>query len=162
MVRIIPFFRIKYETRLGPSEVLKRIRGKVAMPEWRVTLPRMIQYRIMTGKIIGNEFELSNNRYGLTHGRANFLLIMKGTVRAEKQSGLTIIDVAVRPSETIVWLYSILSVLMILLARYVINKGLVLPAIISIFFVVAPYLSLLSQLSGAIDSYRRFMEEEIL
>ena len=119
MVRIIPFFRIKYETRLGPSEVLERIRGKVAMPEWRVTLPRMIQYR-------------------------------------------TIIDVAVRPSETIVWLYSILSVLMILLARYVINKGLVLPAIISIFFVVAPYLSLLSQLSGAIDSYRRFMEEEIL
>lgn len=73
MGKIIPFFRLKYETHLSPIQVLERIQDKVANPERAITIPKLIQYSIITEKIIGNEFEVSNTRYGLTHGRMNYL-----------------------------------------------------------------------------------------
>ena len=80
MGRIIPFFRMNYETKLTPAQVLERIQDKVARPECGITISKVIDYRIMTGKVIGNEFEVANSRYGLTHGRLNYLLIMKCSV----------------------------------------------------------------------------------
>lgn len=162
MGRIIPFFRIKYETKLTPAQVLERIQSKVARPEWGITISKIIEYRIITGKVTGNEFEVSNSRYGLTHGRLNYLLIMKGSVKADKQSGTTTIDLTVQPPDATIFFYIIFSTLMILLARYGIKIADVMPTVIGIVFVVAPYLSLLLQLPKSIGVYRRFIEEDVL
>lgn len=162
MSRFIPFYRLKYETKLTPKQVLERIQSKVVYPEWGITISKMIDYKIMTGKVTGNEFEVANNRYGLTHGRLNYLLIMKGSVKADKQSGITTIHVTVQPPEGTILLYVIFSTLMILLARYTIKIGVVMPAVMSILFTVMPYLSLLFKLPRSIIVYRRFMEEDIL
>lgn len=162
MGRFIPFFRMKYETRLTPKQVLERIQSKVVHPEWGITISKMIDYKIMTGKVTGNEFEVANSRYSLTHGRLNYLLIMKGSVKAEKQSGITTIHVTVQPPDGTILFYIIFSTLMILLARYTIKIGDVMPAVMSILFVVMPYLSLLFQLSKSIGVYRKFMEEQVL
>ncbi|AEW02208.1 hypothetical protein A4D02_34595 [Niastella koreensis] len=162
MARFIPFLRIKYETKLTPKQVLERIQDKVAYPEWGITISKMIDYRIMTGRVTGNEFEVSNSRYGLSHGRLNYLLIMKGSVKADKQSGITTIHITVQPPDGTILFYIIFSTLMILLARYTIKVGDVMPAVISILFVVMPYLSLLFKLHRSIVVYRRFIEEDIL
>jgi hypothetical protein len=162
MGRFIPFFRLKYETKLTPKQVLERIQDKVAYPEWGITISKMIEYKIMTGRVTGNEFEVSNTRYGLSHGRLNYLLIMKGSVKADKQSGITTIHVIVQPPDGTILFYIIFSMLMILLARYTIKTGEVMPAVVSILFVVMPYLSLLFKLQRSIVVYRRFIEEDIL
>ncbi len=162
MAKIIPFFRLKYETHLSPIQVLERIQDKVAKPEWAITIPKLIQYGIITGKIIGNEFEVSNTRYGLTHGRMNYLLIMKGSVQSAKQSGVTTISLTIQPPTATTFFYIIFSSLMILLARYAIRHADVTLAVISIIFVVAPYLSLIFQLPKSIHVYRRFIEQDIL
>lgn len=162
MSRFIPFFRKKYETKLTPKQVLERIQSKVAYPEWGITISKMIDYKIMTGKVTGNEFEVSNSRYGLTHGRLNYLLILKGSVKADKQSGITTISLTVQPPDGIILFYIIFSMLMILLARYAIKIADVMLALMSILFVVMPYLSLLFKLHRSITVYRRFIEEDIL
>ncbi|HTI91144.1 MAG TPA: hypothetical protein VL727_11190 [Puia sp.] len=160
--KIIPFFRLRYETHLSPVQVLERIRDNVAKPEWAITTPKLIQYSIITGKITGNEFEVSNTRYGLTYGRMNYLLIMKGSVQSEKQSGVTSISLIIQPPTATTCFYIIFSALMILLARYAIRHGDVMLAVFSIIFVVVPYLSLVFQLPKSIHVYRRFIEQDIL
>ena len=162
MGKIIPFFRLKYETHLSAIQVLERIRSKAAKPERAITIPKLIQYNIMTGKIIGNEFEVSNSRYGLTYGRMNYLLIMKGSVQSEKQSGVTTISIIIQPPAATTCFYIVFSALMILLARYAIMQSDVILAVSSIIFVVAPYLSLIFQLPKSIYVYRRFIEQDIL
>lgn len=162
MIKIIPFFKKKYESKLSDSRILDRIRQRVSPPDWNVSLSKMMDHKILEGKVVNNEFLISNEKYGLTYGKANFLPILKGIVIAGPPGNNTSVRIVIRPSVFIVVSYVVLVFLMGTLSRYGLKQGDFSVFGMSIFFILGPYISLLIRFNRAVSLYLRFIEDEIL
>jgi len=162
MIKIIPFLKKRYETDLGASKILDRIRQKVIPPDWNVSLAKMTDYKTLEGEVVGNEFFLSTEKFGLTYGKANFLPLLKGTVLADRPNNRTLIKVVIRPSLLVIVIYVILVFLMGSLFRYELRKSDFGVSAICLFFILLPYVSMVIRFNRAVGIYLRFIEEDIL
>lgn len=141
---------------------MDRIRQKVTPPDWNVSMSKMMYYKILEGKVVNNEFSISSEKHGLTYGKANFLPILYGIVMAGPPGNNTSVRIVIRPSAFIVVSYIVLVFLMGTLSRYGLKKGDFSIFLMSIFFILAPYISLIIRFNRALSLYLRFIEDDIL
>src|SRR5258708_33503045 len=85
MLKILPFYWKKYETDLGGSVIVERIKKQVSDPDWNLTVAKAINNRIMEGEIFDTGFLVVMGKYGLTYGRTSLLPIMKGRLSYDVQ-----------------------------------------------------------------------------
>lgn len=164
MSKILPFLEKRYESKLNSSQILERIRQKVNAPDWNVSMVKLMNrnHRILEGEVVNNEFIISNEKYGVTYGKANFLPILKGIVLADPAGDKTLVKIVIRPSLFVVISYVFLVFIMGTVFRFGLQKSQFDVSVMSIFFVVGPYISIMFRFNRAVNVYLRFIEEEIL
>ena len=164
MIKIIPFLEKRYESKLGKSQILDSIRQKVNAPDWNVSMAKLMNrnHQILEDEVVNNEFIISKEKYGVTYGKANFLPILKGIVRADPPGDKTLVKIVIRPSLFVVISYVFLVFIMGTLFRFGLQKSQYDVSVMSSFFILGPYISIMFRFNRAVNVYLRFIEEDIL
>src|SRR6185312_1048904 len=144
MIKIIPFLEKRYESKLGESQILDSIRQKVNAPDWSVSMAKLMNrnYQGLEGEVVNNEFIISNEKYGVTYGKGNFIPILKGIVLANPPGDKTLVKIVIRPTLFVVVAYVFLVIIMGCFFRLGIQKSQFDVSVMSMFFILGPYISI--------------------
>jgi hypothetical protein len=105
---------------------------------------------------------ISNEKYGVTYGKGNFLPILKGVVLANPPGDKTIVKIVIRPTLFVVIAYVFLVIIMGIFFRFGLRESQYDLVVASAFFILGPYVSIMFRFRRAVKVYLRFIEEDIL
>jgi hypothetical protein len=150
---MLPYQRIRFTSKLNPDEIRNALSILVAKPDWNVNLDKVINNRILEGRISDKSFTIIMGRYGLTYGMTSLLPVMKGRIRKDGVQGSEV-DVIIRPLKTGIFILGFFYALVGLGLFFSIAKGLPQVFIVCCIFLTVTYYSLTAKFNREAKVYR--------
>lgn len=159
-MNLLPYQRIRFTSKLNPVEIRNILSTLVAKPDWNVSLDKVINNRILEGRINDKSFTIVMGRYGLTYGMTSLLPVMKGKITKHEVQGSNV-DVTVRPRKTGIFILEFFYVLVGLGLFFSITKGLSQVFIVCCIFLAVTYYSLIAKFNREAKVYKDIINKHL-
>jgi hypothetical protein len=161
-MRLIPYFRKKYITTISKEVIFQRLEKKISQPDWKLSIDKLINNRILEGELERSSFKLVRGRYALTYGRSSLLPLMMGKIEYDHGNSQAIVVIVIRPPVIgIVGLSLIYCVLGYSFFQEISIRDMG-GAFLSILFFVVTYGSVILKYNKEQKKYIELLETEIL
>lgn len=151
-MNIIPYRRIKIRSALTSDQVKTALLKVISKPDWNISINKVVNNRILEGRVVDNLFTVVMGKYGLTYGRTSLLPIMKGVIK-DDSSGGTILDIVIRPFKAGIIGLGVFYLFGIAALYFSITKHLPQVFIVACIFFCVTYFSVVSKFNKEIKNY---------
>ena len=151
-MNIIPYKRIVIKSALSADQIKTALLKVISKPDWNISVNKIVNNRILEGRIVDSSFILVMGRYGLTYGKTSLLSIMKGIIK-DDSSGGTILDIVIRPFKAGLIGLGIFYLFGIAALYFSISKHLPQVFIVACIFFCVTYFSVLSKFNKEVKNY---------
>src|SRR5258705_11319697 len=92
-----PYIKKHYLTDIKREEITNRIERTVAKPDKEITFQKVVENRVLEGKITEDGFIVVMGRYGLTYGKTSLLPYLIAKVKPTINNKIRL-DITIQPS----------------------------------------------------------------
>lgn len=157
---LLPYQRVYFKSRLRPDEISRVLHSLVSKPDWDISVDKVVNNRVLEGKVSDNVFTIVMGRYGLTYGKTSLLPIMKGRVKSNGAQGSEV-DVTIRPLKAGIFILGLFYLLVILGLYFSIAKGLPQVLIVCCIFIAITYYSLVAKFNREAKVYQDIIKTHL-
>lgn len=151
-MNIIPYRRIEIKSTLTAGQVKTALLKVISKPDWNISVNKVVNHRILEGRVVDNSFIVVMGKYGLTYGKTSLLPIMKGVIK-DDGSGGTILDIVIRPFKAGIIGLGIFFLFGIAALYFSISKHLPQVFIVACIFFCVTYFSVVAKFNKEIKNY---------
>ena len=134
------------------------MKKSVSKPDWNIKIDKVVDNRILEGKISNKSFTIVIGRYGLTFGMVSLLPIMKGKITKLESSSESLISIVIRPFKSGVLILSVFYTLCLAGIYFSIKKNLSEVLIVCCIFLCFTYFSMIAKFNKEYKTYRDFVK----
>jgi|GEM_PF-2333026 len=159
-MKLLPYQKIQFQSRLNPDEISGALSNLVIKPGWNISVDKVINNRVLEGKVSNKSFTIVMGRYGLTYGKTSLLPVMEGKITSNGLQGSDV-DVTIKPRKTGVFILGFFYVLVGLGLYFSIAKKLPQVFIVCCIFIVITYYSLIAKFNREAKVYTDILENHL-
>lgn len=157
-MNLIPYKMITLESDKNPVQLKDALNKLVSKPDWNININKIVNNRVLEGKISERGFTIVMGRYGLTFGMTSLLPIMKGKIRKKDFSTGSSVSIVIRPFWAGILILSVFYLLCLAGIYFSIQKNLMEVLIVCCVFVGVTYFSLISKFNKECKVYTQLIE----
>lgn len=144
-MNFIPYKIIKLTSVKTPNQIKEDLTALVSKPDWKLSVDKLVNNRILEGKISEKNFTIVVGRYGLTLGRTSLLPVMIGKISEQNSSPGSCISIVIRPFKSGIFILTGFYLLCFAGIYFSIQKHLVVVFIVCCIFILVTYISLIAK-----------------
>lgn len=161
-MQLLPFYQTQYETEISIELISERLKLNTSEKDWDLNFGGLVNNRILEGKIDKDCFLVVMGKYGLTFGKFSLLPIMKGKMYYDCHRSKNIIKITVRPFIAGIFILSFFYLIAFVGIIFSIQQNNTKAIIILCIFFVVTYSSLIGKFNREKETYKKFIEGNIL
>jgi hypothetical protein len=159
-MKLLPYQRVCFKSKLKPDEIRGILSALVSRPDWSISVGKIVNNRVLIGKISNELFTIVMGRYGLSYGITSLLPIMKGKVKGNGIEG-SMVDVTIRPLKAGIFILGFFYMLAVLGLYFSITKSLPQVLIVCCVLIVITYYSLMTKFNREAKVYRSIIDTHL-